>query len=102
MSSFLKKVVGVASLAAIGAGVYYAAKKWLDEQDDMLEDDCEDFDLDDTEDSREYVTLDIEDDEEDDEDVSEETAPESEEETPAQEPEASTEEPSAEADSDEE
>lgn len=62
MKKFFKNLMGVASIAAVAAGVYYVTKKWMDEKDELLEDDdLEDLDLEDPdEDSREYVTLDLE------------------------------------------
>ena len=75
MKKLLKGIMGVASITVVAAGVYYLAKKWLDEKDEELEDDLDDFETED--DSREYVTLDIEDDEEDDS-VSEEDIAETE------------------------
>ena len=65
MKKFLKGVMGVASVTAVAAGVYYLAKKWMDEQDEDLEDDLDEFEMEDDDESREYVTLDIEDDDED-------------------------------------
>lgn len=63
MKKFLKGVMGIASVAVVTAGIYYCAKKWFEEKDEELEEDFDDFDLDEDDDSREYVTLDIEDDE---------------------------------------
>jgi hypothetical protein len=69
MKKLLKGIVGIASVAAAAAGVYYVAKKWMGEQDIFDEDDFdgddfeEEFD-EEAEDAREYVTLDLEEDEE--------------------------------------
>lgn len=61
MKKLLKSVMGLASVAAIAAGAYYFTKKWMDEKDEELEDEFDDLDFDDEEeDSREYVTLDME------------------------------------------
>lgn len=82
MKKFLKSVAGLASVAAVAAGVYYVTKKWMDEKDELLEDD---FELDDGEkDSREYVTLDLDNEEEassDEEEAEEEESTEEEAET---------------------
>ncbi len=79
MKKLFKGIVGIASLAAVAAGIYYVAQKWFDEKDEELEDDFDDVDFDDEEDSREYVTLDIDNPEEE---STEESGEESIEETP--------------------
>ncbi len=53
MKSFLKGVVGLAAVAAVGAGICYFVKKYIDEEFDEVEGE------DTTEDERDYVTLDI-------------------------------------------
>lgn len=60
LGRFLAGLVGV---AAVGAGAYYAYKKFVakDVEDDDFDDDLDDFDFDEDEedDSREYVSLNI-------------------------------------------
>lgn len=68
MKKLLKGVMGITSIAVMAAGAYYLTKKLLGEPDEELDDEYEDFDFDyeeeDAEDkSREYVTLDFEEDE---------------------------------------
>ena len=68
MKKLLKGVMGITSIAVMTAGAYYLTKKLLGEPDEELDDEYEDFDFDDegedAEDkSREYVTLDFEEDE---------------------------------------
>ncbi len=71
-------------MAAVAAGASYFIKKWLDEKDEELDDldlEEDDFPLEEEEeDAREYVTLDIEDDEigQEPETVPEEAEPEEE------------------------
>lgn len=65
MKKFLKSIMGIASVAAVAAGAYYFTKKWMEEKDEELEDDFEDLDFDEEEDSREYVTLEMEEEQED-------------------------------------
>lgn len=60
MKKFLKSIVGIASVAAVTAGAYYFTRKWMEEKDEELEEDFEDLDFDEEEDSREYVTLEME------------------------------------------
>lgn len=60
MKKLLKGIMGIASVAAVVAGAYYFTKKWMEEKDEELEDEFDDLDFDEDEDSREYVTLDIE------------------------------------------
>lgn len=65
MKKFGKFVFGLATVAAAGAGAYYAYKKFvekahLDDEDDFEDDDLDDFELDDDEEAPkapEYVTI---------------------------------------------
>lgn len=64
MKKFGKFLLGVITIAAAGAGAYYAYKKFvekahLDDEDDFEDDDLDDFDLDDDETPKapEYVTI---------------------------------------------
>lgn len=64
MKKLLKGVMGITSIAVMAAGAYYLTKKLLGEPDEELDDEYEDFDFDDDEEetddkSREYVTLDF-------------------------------------------
>ena len=64
MKKLLKGMMGVASLAAVGAGVFYLTKKLLEDQTEDMEEDFDDVsDFEEDEDSREYVTLDIDEEE---------------------------------------
>lgn len=67
MKKLLKGVMGITSIAVMAAGAYYLTKKLLGEPDEELDDEYEDFDFDDEEEetddkSREYVTLDFDED----------------------------------------
>ncbi len=63
MKKFGKCLAGLVGIAAIGAGAYYAYKKFVakDVEDDDFDDDLDDFDFDDDEEenSTEYVSLNI-------------------------------------------
>ena len=68
MKKLLKGVTGITSIAVMAAGAYYLTKKLIGEPDEELDDEYDDFDFDDEDDeldeeSRKYVTLDFEDDE---------------------------------------
>mgnify|MGYP001217296240 CR=1 FL=1 len=65
MKKLLKGVMGITSIAVMAAGAYYLTKKLIGEPDEELDDEYDDFDEDDEldEESRKYVTLDFEDDE---------------------------------------
>lgn len=64
MKKLLKGMMGLASVAAVGAGVYYVTKKLLEDQSEDADLDFDDVGvLEDDEDSREYVTLDIDEEE---------------------------------------
>lgn len=65
MKKLLKGVMGITSIAVMAAGAYYLTKKLLGEPDEELDDEYEDFDDDEEETddkSREYVTLDFDED----------------------------------------
>ena len=62
MKKFLKGIMGLASIAAVAGGAYYLTKKWLEDKDEDFDEDFDDLDFDDEEDSREYVTLDLDED----------------------------------------
>lgn len=65
MKKLLKGVMGITSIAVMAAGAYYLTKKLLGEPDEELDDEYEDFDdeEEETDDkSREYVTLDFDED----------------------------------------
>ncbi len=63
MKKFGKFILGVTTLAAAGAGLYYAYKKFVEgteeDDDDDFEDDLDEFELDDEETPKapEYVSL---------------------------------------------
>ena len=68
MKKLIKGVMGVTSIAVMAAGAYYLTKKLLAEPDEELDDEFEDFDFEDEDESdedvsgdrsREYVTLDF-------------------------------------------
>ena len=61
MKKLLKGVMGITSIAVMTAGAYYLTKKLLGEPDEELDFDDEEEDAEDK--SREYVTLDFEEDE---------------------------------------
>ena len=64
MKKLLKGMMGLASVAAVGAGVYYVTKKLLEDQSEDADLDFDDIDVpEDDEESREYVTLDIDEEE---------------------------------------
>ena len=61
MKKFLKTVAGIGALAAFAGGVYYAYKKYREENIEDFDDE-EEFDLFDSDGKgRSYVTLDMED-----------------------------------------
>lgn len=69
MKKFLKGIMGLASIAAVAGGAYYLTKKWLEDKDEEFDEDFDDLDFDDEEDdSREYVTLDLDEDGDEEED----------------------------------
>jgi hypothetical protein len=62
MKKLFKGILGIASLAAVGAAVYYATLQWMNRREE--EDDLEMDFSEESQDSREYVTLDFEEEEE--------------------------------------
>lgn len=88
MKKFFKFVAGAVSLGALACGAYYFFKKYIcketpDEFDD-LEDELDDFDMTDSScsnDSREYVSINITSDQADTEEAQETSAPDEEEDT---------------------
>lgn len=69
MKKFLKGIMGLASIAAVAGGAYYLTKKWLEDKDEEFDEDFDDLDFDDEDDdSREYVTLDLDEDGDEEED----------------------------------
>lgn len=78
MKKLIKGVMGVTSIAVMAAGAYYLTKKLLAEPDEELDDEFEDFDFEDESDedvsgdrSREYVTLDFDEENSDSEESAE-------------------------------
>lgn len=80
MKKLIKGVMGVTSIAVMAAGAYYLTKKFLAEPDEELDDEFEDFDFEDEDESdedvsgdrsREYVTLDFDEENSDSEESAE-------------------------------
>ncbi len=80
MKKLIKGVMGVTSIAVMAAGAYYLTKKLLAEPDEELDDEFEDFDFEDEDESdedvsgdrsREYVTLDFDEENSDSEESAE-------------------------------
>lgn len=80
MKKLIKGVMSVTSIAVMAAGAYYLTKKLLAEPDEELDDEFEDFDFEDEDESdedvsgdrsREYVTLDFDEENSDSEESAE-------------------------------